>query len=847
MKLYRLLLSFYPARFREEYGGPLEHQFLDEYREATSQWARLCLWFSALRDLAWSIPIELAHELKQDLEHSLRVHARRPFVIAFTIAILALAIGGATGVFSVVNAVLIKSLPFRDPGRLVVLNNFARGMDDSPAAFHKWRTASAYLDDVVSCVTADMNVSGAFAPARVTVAETSFNFFSALGSEPILGRAFAPSEDVPGNDSVAVIGYSLWQQLFGGDPRVLGSKLLLNGVPTTIVGVARPGLNYPEKATIWTPTVFDLERLPKAGVFFLRTFGRLKTGIPLARAGQMFASDVKALQPELLKDSFFTQPMLIPLNFQLAEHIREASLVLMAAIGFVLLIACANVANLLLTRTTERHQELAVRAALGASRARLMQQLLSECVLLSFIAATAGLAIAYWAAKLASIVQPPELAAQTYTILDWRVLGFAVGIAMLTGLLFGVVPALLVRRLQPAGYLVRAQGPGLRTSRLRSILIATQVALTLALLTGAMTMGQGFLRILGTDIGFRTAHLVTASVSLAGTREQTEKREAAYYSDALSRLRNVTGVESAAAIDYLPLAANAFSGGRLYTEAGRETEFVMFGRATSDYFRTMQTPLLYGREFTEADSQRDAKVAIVTEGIARQVAEGGAAIGHQISRKDDKEPLTIVGVVRPARYLGPQFPGMEEFIQPAREMSHATFVARVRGDAKDSLAMFRDAIQSVDAQVPVFGVKTLDQRLEETLAVPRFRTTVFLFFGGFALLLAIAGIYGVSSYSITQRRREIGIRIAIGASAQRVRAMILRQALWPIGIGMLIGLAGASWQGRILEHLLSGAPPVDMTATVASALLLALVGIAAIWTATSRVLELNPIEVLKAE
>jgi predicted permease len=846
MKLYRWLLNLYPARFREEYGGPLEQQFLDDYRETRTTGARFKLWLSALRDLAWSIPIELAHELRQDLAHSLRVHARRPFVMLFTIAILALAIGGATGVFSVVNAVLIKSLPFRNPEQLVT---FRGKMMDSPAAFHNWRSNSAYLDDAVSFSTTEMNVSGVSAATRVTVAETSFNFFSTLGSEPVVGRAFAPSEDVPGNDSVAVIGYALWQQLFAGDPRVLGSKLLLNGVPLTIVGVARPGLDYPSKASVWTPTVFDLDRLPKTGVFFMQMVGRIKSGLSLTRAEQILEAEAEHSDAGSLERNFSDRPRLIPLQDQLAQNIRQASLVLMAAIAFVLLIACANVANLMLTRTTERRGELAIRAALGASRARLVQQLLSESVMLSFLAAAGGFAIAYWAAKLAAVVQPADLAAQAYTVLDWRVLGFAIGLALLTGLLFGVVPAWMVRRLQPSGDLVRMHGSGARNSKLRSLLVAMQVALTLVLLAGSVTMGRSFLHLLGADIGFRTDHLVTVSVSLAGTPERVEHRQSEYGREVLDRLRRVPGVESAGAIDFLPLDARAFMGLELHTETGRETSLVVLGKVTADYFRSMATPVIYGREFLPSEPKGAEKVAIVTEGVARQVAEGSSVIGRKVALRVGEEPFTIVGVVREAHYRGPEGRATDQIFFPAdRDFpSFATFVARVRGDAKDSLAACRDAVQSVDREIPVYGVKTYQQRLDETLAVPRFRTTVFLFFGGFALLLAIAGIYGVSSYSITQRRREIGVRIAIGASAQGVRAMILRQALWPIGVGMLIGFGGAAWQGKVLEHLLPAAPPVDMAASAAAALVLAIVALVAIWTATQRVLELNPIEVLKSE
>jgi hypothetical protein len=334
-------------------------------------------------------------------------------------------------------------------------------------------------------------------------------------------------------------------------------------------------------------------------------------------------------------------------------------------------------------------------------------------------------------------------------------------------------------------------------------------------------------------------------VSLTGTGEQSDARKAEYYREALDRLRAVPGVESASAAYSLPLD-NMFGVGTITLDNGRESSPLLNNRVTPDYFRTMGLPLLYGREFTSADTGR---VAILSEGAAREVAEGAAVLGRKVIHLGEKEPATVIGVVRATRFFSPDSKVMEQYTLPVYEKppDYATFLARVHGNAADSLAACRDAVQSVDRNVPVFNTKTLDQRFDETVAVPRFRTTIFLFFGGFAMLLAIAGIYGVSSYSITQRRREIGVRIAIGASAQGVRAMILRQALWPIAAGMLIGLGGAAWQGRVLEHLLSSAPPVDMAACAASAVLLTAVALVSIWSATGRVLELNPIDVLKSE
>jgi len=648
MKLYRLLLSFYPARFREEYRGPLEQQFADEYREARGARERARLWLHALRDLAWSIPVELAAELKQDLAHSLRVHSRRPFLMLFTVGILALAIGGATGVFSVVNAVLIKSLPFRDPSRLVVLSEFEQ-QTENPAEFHKWRKSSTYLEDAARVLTADVTVGGLPVPLRVTVAQTSFNFFSVLGVDLPLGRAFAPSEDVPGNDAVAVISHSLWQQVYAGDPDVLGRTIMLNGVPQTIVGVAPRGLDYPQKSAVWTPTAFDLNRLPNKGAAWA-PFGRLKRGLSIEAAEPMFEAEAKKSAPEITwsaDNSQFPRPRLIPLKDDLSESIRETALTLMAATGFILLIACANVANLLLTRTTERTGELTIRAALGASRARLAQQLLTESVALSALAAAAGLAVAYGAAKLATLTEPAALAAQEYTILDWRVLGFAVCVAALTGILFGVAPAWLARQLQPSSGVVRANQTGRQTSRLRTLLIAMQVALTVVLLAGSMTMGRGLEKLLGTNLGFRTEHLVSLNVSLAGTNLKSAAQRSAYYAEALARLRAINGAESAAAAFTLPLDS-MFGIGTVRTDAGVETKTLLDNRVTPDYFRTMGSALVYGREFTAQDGPN---VAVISEGMARVFGGGAAALGHSFTLRFDsaKRPVTIVGVVQPAR------------------------------------------------------------------------------------------------------------------------------------------------------------------------------------------------------
>jgi putative ABC transport system permease protein len=672
-----------------------------------------------------------------------------------------------------------------------------------------------------------------------------------LGSPTLIGRSFAPGEDIPGKNAVAVVGYGLWQQWFGGDPRAIGSTIRLNGVPLTVIGVARPGFDYPSGASVWAPTAFEFDRLPKTGVTIWDTLGRLKTGLTLRQAESMFEAEVEHRSPGYASgQDGINRPRLIPLREQLAGSIGKASLVLMGAVASVLLIACANIANLLLTRVTERRQEWMIRAALGATRARLLQQLVAEGVLLSFAGAAAGVLVAYWASKIAGLAQPAQIGLQEYRLLDWRVLGFGVGIAMLTGIGFGVFPAWLVSRLQPGEDVVRSRAGtyGPRVGRVRSVLIAMQVALTLVLLAGSAVMGRGFLKLLGTDLGFRTDRVVTVSVSLAGTRYDPEDRTRQYYRDALDRLRAVPGVVSAAGVQNLPLASNAYQGATLQVESGRKVPFVSVVSVTPDYLRTMHTEVLQRREFTSADQKGSEPVVIVNQAFVTNAVGTEPVIGRRLMGLR-KGGMTIIGVARTVRYAGPAYEGHAQICLPHEQASPGfmTFVARVRGEPKDYIAICRDAIQSVEPSVPVFGARTLGDWLGERLAKPRFYTTAITFFGSFALLLAVIGIYGVASYSIAQRTHEIGIRIAAGASPERVRAVTARQQLLPVAAGVVIGVAAAVGLGRFLEHLMTGAEPIGLAGCVGAAAFVALVALGTTWAATQRLIKLQVMEVLRAD
>jgi len=774
--------------------------------------------------------------LGQDLRYAARIYRRRALATTLALTALSLAIGATTGVFSVVNALLLRALPFREPQRLVQLAKFdylAIEVSERSTFYH-WRDRAPYWQDAAAYRSAELNLSRSGQAVRVNVARTTAGFFAALGTEPEIGRSFAPDEDVPGKDAVAVIGYGAWQQLFGGDPRVLGATVRINGTPLAVIGVAPPGFDYPEKTAIWAPTYFDHDRLQHHNADSTTgAFGRLKPGASLAQADAIYQAELRHAYPNAFQLDPAWRPRLISLQDQLAGPVRQASLVLLAVVAFVLLIACANVAHLLLSLITERIPELAIRSALGAGRARLVRQLITESIALTLVAATAGLAVAQWACRLAAMVQPPALlSTQRYTVLDWRVLGFAAALALLTGVVFGVVPAFLAGRLD----------------RMRGLLLAVQTALAVILVAGSVSMGRGFLKLAGTDLGLRTRNVATLSVNLEGTRAQPDAQTAQYYRRALDRLRAVPGVESAGAADYLPLVSTAAYSFQPVLDSGEKVWGVALN-ITPGYFQATGTGLVAGRDFTEGDRGGGARVAIVNEEYVRNAHAGAGIVGHKmIFDPPDDQPVTIVGIVRNTRFNPAS--GIESlFYFPVAQTknSFATFVVRVRGNPKSYLPALRHAIQQVDSQVPVYEVETLDQRLRDKLARPRFYTTAMLFFSGFACLLAIIGAYGAASYSIARRTHEIGVRIAVGAPILGLRGMLLRQCMLPVAVGMLGGVAGAGALGRFLQHLIAGIQPTGAAICAAAALTSAITAATAVWNATGRIVRMDPTAALRAE
>jgi putative ABC transport system permease protein len=787
-----------------------------------------------------------SRDMFQDLKYTLRLWAGRPWHTGFAMAALAIGIGANAGVFSVVNALLLRSLPFHEPDRLAALHQFIPP-HDSAKQFHDWRHQSAYLADAALFEENDVNLGGMRVGSRAHIAQTSGNFFTLLGTRPMLGTGFAPEDDadgtgwgLPGRNAAALIGYGLWQQLFAGNPKVLGATIRIDGKPLTVVGVAPPGFDYPGKAVLWKPAAFS------PGNNGWGTIARLKPGItwPQARAALAVEVERESSKPGGI-DYSTLHPSMTSLQDGLAGPVKNASLMFMGAVVLVLLIACTNVANLWIARTADRFPELSIRSALGASRGRLARQLLTECLLLSFVATLAGLAIAYWTTSFAAKADPPALGAQSYSILDGRVLAFTLMVSLITALAVGVLPSLYMGRIHSFG----SRSSGGRRSRLvRQSLVGAQVMLTMILLASSVGLGRAFVHLMRIDRGYDVKGIVTVGVSLDGTTHQMDRRQLPYFEEVLDRIRRLPGVRAASATEFLPLYASAFVGGPFGLDGRPAKRNSTMVPVLSGYFQTMGGRILYGREFTEREVLSGARVAVVNEQFAAGFSAPHDAVGHQLTIGADT--WKIVGVVKGMEYeTDPTTAhGNQVFIPSSRPGSFSSkFVVRVDGRAEDRLAAIRDTIQSVDPQVPVFSVKTMEQRLDEVFATPEFYRTAVWIFAGFALLLAVIGIYGIVSYAVAQRTQEMGIRMALGRTPAQLRGTLLRSGLLMVMAGAIPGIAGAQFAGRLLETLMDGAKPIGVATSAGLVLLFALVASASIWVATRGIARLDITSILRNE
>jgi putative ABC transport system permease protein len=812
----------------------------------------------------------------QDARYGVRTFLRNPGFAGVAILTLALGIGSSTAMFSVVHTILLRPLPYRDPEQLVIVweRNTGIGKMRDPVAppnYQDWRARSTAFAQLAACRYANFALTGVDDPEQVVALTVSGNFFRALGVEPVLGRTF--TEDVEaGRQPVLVLSHRFWQRRFSGDPAIVGGTISLNDTSYTVLGVMAADFRFPERATdvdVWSPLLFTPGDFRGRRAHSLIVVGRLKPAVRLAQAAeelQVIARGIAAEDP-----TSNPEVVVVGAHDQLVEDVRPGLLVLSAAVGFVLLIACANVASLLLVRSTSREKEIAIRTSLGARRLRIVRQLLTESLILALASVVLGLALASWMLDLAVRLAPPSVPRIDSVGIDWPILGFAVALAAATSLLFGLVPALRASRTNLTDALKQggrrtsspAQGRGL------AALVVAEVSLSLVALAAAGLMVHSLLKLNALDYGFRPHGLLTAHVLLPTAKYPTDRhqfrplapdaprptvsRQAAFFSELMERLSALPGVESAGAVSALPLdpAGVDFDlpvvvEGQAPPRPGEEPQ-ADFRIATPGYFRTVGIPLLRGREFTAYDGPAAPSVIIVNETFARQHFPTAEPIGQRLILYGRSRE--IVGLVGAVRHHGFRQEARPEMIVPADQFQFGrmTVVVRSSLDPTSLAASLKREVQAIDPSQPVHRIETMEEKLGASAAQPRFTTLVLMLFAALAVLLAVVGTYGVVSYVVVLRTHEIGIRMALGAGRSRVIAMVLRQGMGFVALGVGIGLLGAAAATRLMRGVLFQVSPTDPLTLGTVAALLAFSAFVAISIPAFRATRVDPMTALRAE
>jgi putative ABC transport system permease protein len=786
-----------------------------------------------------------------DVRLALRQLRKVPAFTAAAVLTLALGIGANTAMFSVVDAVLLRALPFDDPGQVVhVWEAPQPGQANSVSVgvFRDWARHTTAFESIAAIAPGELNLAGDGEPERISGLRMSPSGLSVLRARPVLGRTFAPDEDQPGKNSVIVLTHELWKRRFGGDPGVVGRSVRLNGEPYAVIGVLPPAFLPWEGVEFVVPIVFRPEALEQRDSHWLRVIGRLKPGVDLARAHQdlvLASLPYRPLYPKWKQDWGIT---VRPMHEQLTRDIRPMLLVLLGAVALVLLVACANVANLLLARAAERQKEVAVRLSLGATRGRIVRQLLAESLGLALAGAAAGLALAFTATAAIRAAAPANLPRASQIAVDWRVLGFAVLVSLATALVFGLVPALQASRPDLNAALVeggRANTGG--RNRARHVLVVAEVAIALVLLAGAGLLVNSFVRLLNVPPGFDPRHGLALQVTLSGRPYPDPPARAAAMERLLERVRAVPGVEAAGSVTTLPLT---WPMDTLIRLAGREGPHD--GRFNCDFdyvdagsFRALGIPLTRGRLFDARDAAAGAKVAVVNETFVRTLFPKEDPLGRFFSEGDQQ--WQIVGVVGDVRLRG-----LAERIQPTlyRPLAFGWFpgrrlVVRTAGPPHAFVEPIRRAIQAVDPELPVANPQSLEDLVAASVAQRRLVLAVLGFFATSALLLAGIGLYGVVACTVSQRTREIGIRMAVGAPRRAVLGLFLRQGARLTGLGIVLGLLGALALTRLLASQLYGVEPTDPATFATVAGLLLAVALGASFLPARRAAAVDPIHALR--
>ena len=809
--------------------------------------------------------------LLRDIRHALRMMARSPGFTAVAAAALALGIGANSAIYSVVNGVLLRPLPYGGAERVVQIWNHWEGWPQtwlSPPEYQDFATRSRTLEHVAAYTSGGRNLTGGDAPERVRVGFTTASAFPALGVQARLGRVYGAEEDRPGGPRVAVLGWGLWQRRFAGDPAIVGRTVLLNDSAVTVLGVMPPGFQLPtdfvgQPMDLWMPLQLDPGNPGARGGHYLYALARVRQGVAVSAAVREVEAIAKRMTEEF-KDSYSPAfgSTAVPVSEQIVGKVRPALLVLAGAVGFVLLIACANVANLLLARSEARQREIAVRVALGAGRGRIVRQLLTESVMLSLAGGALGLLLAFWSVGALRAAAPESIPRAADAAVDGTVLAFTLAVALATGILFGLVPALhatrpdLQNKLREGG---RSGGAMINHGPTR-VLVVAELSLALVLVIGAGLLVQSFARLLGVSPGFNPAGVLTMQLSLPASKYAGSSDVWRFYRQLLERVEEVPGVQGAAGVRALPMTGPIGDWGfqvegrhgRPQHEAWSAGDWQV---VTPDYFRVMQIPLKQGRGFTSADDERAPGAIVINEELAKKAFPGGNAVGQRVrlGGGSDTAWRTVVGIVGNVRSQG-----LDAEIRTELYLPHAQWplgggtpqrnlflLIRSAGDPAALTAAIRREVRSLDPNLPVASIRTLDEVVGGWAAERRLTMLVLSGLAAVALALAAVGIYGVMAYSVAQRTQELGIRMALGASPRDVLALVLRQGAALAAVGIALGLAGAAALTRLLSGMLYEMSATDPATFGALALLLAAVALFATYIPARRATRVDPVTAIR--
>ena len=798
--------------------------------------------------------------LLQDLRYGFRMLLKRPGFTAVAMFTLALGIGANTAIFSVVNAVLLRPLPFTDPDRLVLFYGTNRQMGFSgPWAvcdtdYPEWKSQSEVFGHIAAYQRKFFNLTDGGEPERLVASSVDADLFSLLGVQPALGRTFTAEEEQPGHEDVAVISHHLWQRRFGMDSTAIGKVVRFDGKSRTVIAVMGPGFEFPNKTEVWTPLVLTSD----CSNAFNQVVARLKPGVPLKQAQEDAGVILRRLGERHHQRDAESEMSVVLLQESIVSSTRPFLLILLGAVSLVLLIACANVANLLLARAAGRQREMAIRRALGASRWRIVLQLLVESLILSVLGGALGVLFAVWGLEgLLAFLPPGVPRAETIAIDGW-VLAFALAASLVSAIIFGLAPALhssrtdLSRSLKEGERSVSESGS---RRRVRSALVISEFALAMVLLIAAGLLIQSFIRLIEVKPGFDPRNLLTMNVILPFSRYEKPADMSNFYRTAIERFQNVPGVRAAGAVFGLPLGDMGVNGdftieGQPPVPAGVTASKLV---VTTGYFRAMGIPLVRGRFFTEADTDKTAQVVIISENVAEMFWPGEDPIGKRLQPGFRSKPMcTVAGVVANVHQNGfaknaPLAIYMPNTQAPVFLLSAAAFVVRTEADPQTLASTFRRELQGIDKELPLYDVRTMEQLASRSVSEPRFNMVLLAIFAGLALALASIGIYGVMAYSVAERTREIGIRMAMGAQAEDVVKLVLKQGTLLIAIGVCLGLASAFALTRVISNLLFGVSATDPLTFAAIALLLGAVALIACYIPARRAAKVDPMVALRYE